>query len=126
MADDDAAGLFLKYNYLETKDLCKQFLTLVSAILVFSLTFSEKIVGFANAGTWPKTLLAVGWSSMLGAIVAGGIGLLYITMAAGDAVYAKLRFYSLAARSYKYIVVAGALFVVGLCALIATAFLTIQ
>jgi hypothetical protein len=37
---------FLKYDYAETKDLAKDFLTLVSAILVFSLTFAEKIVNF--------------------------------------------------------------------------------
>ena len=37
---------FLKYDYGETKDLCKSFLTLVSALLVFSVTFSEKIVAF--------------------------------------------------------------------------------
>jgi hypothetical protein len=40
---------FLKYDYAETKDLSKSFLTLVAAILVFSLTFSEKIVDFSTS-----------------------------------------------------------------------------
>jgi hypothetical protein len=126
MAEEDAAGLFLKYNYLETKDLCKQFLTLVSALLVFSLTFSEKIVKFSEASIWPKSLLVIAWAAMLVSIISGGVGLLYITMAAGDAVYAKRRFYSLAAKSYRYIVTAGAFFVAGLSSLIATAFLSIM
>jgi hypothetical protein len=57
--------LFLKYNYPETKDLCKQFLTLVVAVLVFSLTLSEKIIQFQQASFFAKLLLGVAWSSML-------------------------------------------------------------
>jgi len=32
----------MKYDYAETKDLCKEFLTLVSGVPVFSVTFAEK------------------------------------------------------------------------------------
>src|SRR5687767_2944902 len=54
---DELAQLFLKYDYPETKDLCKQFLTLVVAVLVFSLTFSEKIADFPRASNTTKALL---------------------------------------------------------------------
>jgi hypothetical protein len=54
---DEAAKLFLQYNYLETKDLCKHFITIIIAVLVFSLTFSEKIIDFKNASTLAKSLL---------------------------------------------------------------------
>ena len=40
---------FLAYDYMEAKDMAKAFLTLVSAILVGTITFSEKIVNFETA-----------------------------------------------------------------------------
>jgi len=41
--------MFMRYDYAEAKDLCKHFLTTVIAVLVFSLTFADKIVNFAAA-----------------------------------------------------------------------------
>ena len=63
------SDLFFKYNYTETKDFCKQFLTLVVAVLVFSLTFSEKVVDFPNASLAAKLCLTLAWTSMLISIV---------------------------------------------------------
>lgn len=112
---------FLKYNYAETKDLSKHFLTLVSGLLVFSLTLSDKVVGFGSA-SWPVRLaLVVAWASMLGAIIACGLGLVFITLAAGDAAYKGSSYLTIAARAYNAIVVAGALFILGLVLLIASA-----
>src|SRR5437762_6650891 len=102
-----SGDLFFKYDYTETKDFCKQFLTLVVAVLVFSLTFSEKVVGFPNASLPAKLCLAFVWAVMLISIVSCGIGLTYLALAGGDAVYGGSRYYALAAKAYKLIIVAG-------------------
>lgn len=117
--------LFLKYNYTETKDFCKQFLTLVVAVLVFSLTFSEKVIGFPNATLPAKLCLAISWILMLIAIVSCGIGLTYMAMAGGDAVYARVRYHILAQKAYRLIIVAGASFIAGLLLLIVAAVIAI-
>lgn len=114
------ASLFLKYNYPETKDLCKQFLTLVSAILVFSVTFAEKIGGGSDSVA--RSLLLAAWCAMLFALICAGSGLTLITLAAGDAVYCKWRIDKRARPAYAFIVLAGATFVIALLLLIATAF----
>src|ERR1700724_966240 len=119
---DDGATLFIQYNYAETKDLCKHFLTVVSAILVFSLTFSEKIVNFAQALRSTKVLLLAAWCCLIVSIIACGIGLIYISLAGGNAVYgADASYLKLALTSYKAIIVAGGCFVLGLVLLILTA-----
>jgi hypothetical protein len=117
--------LFLKYNYPETKDLCKQFLTLVVAVLVFSLTLSEKIIQFQQASFLAKLLLGVAWSSMLISVIFCGIGLVYITLAAGDAVYYKMHYLRFAAKAYTCIVVARMGFIVGLVLLIVAALMSV-
>jgi hypothetical protein len=71
----DMADLFMKYDYTETKDLCKQFLTLVSGILVFSITFSEKIINYQQASTKTKLLLLLSWLLFALAITCCGIAL---------------------------------------------------
>ena len=43
---DDYIKDFLTYDYAEAKDLAKAFLTLISVILVFSITFSDKVINF--------------------------------------------------------------------------------
>ncbi|MBD5654665.1 MAG: hypothetical protein IAI50_05730 [Candidatus Eremiobacteraeota bacterium] len=40
---------YLKYNFATTQDLAKQFITVVSGVLVFSLTFAEKVVPLGSA-----------------------------------------------------------------------------
>ena len=44
------AADFMRYDFAEMKDVCKEFLTLVAGILVFSVTFAEKIVGLKGSG----------------------------------------------------------------------------
>jgi flagellar biosynthesis protein FlhB len=119
------SDLFLKYNYPETKDMCKQFLTLVSGILVLSLTFSEKIVDFKNAAAISKWMIISSWISLLLAIIFCGLGLLFITIAAGDAVFIKRKYFQIAQRSYKMIITAGAFFIFGLILLIGTGIISV-
>jgi len=113
---DRAAQLFLQYNYPETKDLAKHFLTVVASILVFSLAFSEKILGFARATRWTRGLLVAAWCSMLQSIVACGLGLVANSVAGGRAVYGG-DFRTLATASYLLIILAGATLILGLLAL---------
>ncbi len=122
---ESPSDLFLKYNYAETKDMCKQFLTLVSAILVTSLTFSDKIINFQLASPIAKWLIILAWSSLLFAIIFCGLGLLYITIAAGNAAFGGSTYNLTAYKSYKLIVLAGVCFVLGLLMLIATAIVVI-
>jgi hypothetical protein len=74
---DDFTKIFLTYNYGEAKDLAKAFLTLISAILVFSITFSDKVVNFQNASRRTRVLLTLSWVLFVGAIVLCGISLLF-------------------------------------------------
>ncbi len=116
----------MKYDYAETKDLCEHFLGLVSAILVFSLTFSEKIVGYPRASRTAKTYLIITWGLFLGAIVAAGIGLALMALAAGDVVYGGEAGYPPRAfAAYDWIVSAGILFIGGLLALMITSIIAV-
>ncbi len=113
--------MYLKYDYPETKDMCKQFLTLITTVLVISLTFSDKIVGFSNASITSKCLVASSWTTFLLAIVFCGLGLLFVTMAAGEAAYSRIKNSKRVYNAYKMIVAAGGLFILGLILLISTA-----
>ncbi len=66
---------FITYDFAITKHLCKQFITVVTGVLVFSLTFSDKIVNFSAAQKYLRVLLGLSWASMLFAIIACGLGL---------------------------------------------------
>jgi hypothetical protein len=115
----EAAELFMKYNYAETKDLCKEFLTLVSGILVFSLTFSEKIVDFRSSPKSPKILLFSSWTLFVASIISCGIALTYLALAGGQAVYGCDDYYlELANKCYSFVMGAGVFFVTGLIALV--------
>lgn len=115
--------LFLKYDYPETKELCLKFLTIVISILVFSVTFSEKIVDFENSIPVSKILMIGSWILLILAIVFCGLGLTVHTKARGQAVYGNnddiVR--KLAQKAYKLIIIAGAAFILGLFLLTGTA-----
>ena len=107
--------LFLKHDYAEAKDLCKQFLTLNVAVVVFSLTFSDKVVEFAKASQFSKVLLVSSWSCLLASIVGCGISLAYISVAAGRVVYNERSDYQgISERTLIGIGLSGAIFVAGL------------
>jgi hypothetical protein len=118
--------LFMQFYYPETKDLCKTFLTLVTAVLVFSLTFSDRIVDFARATKLARRLLLSSWFSMLGAILVCGVGLAYVSAAAAQAATGEFGYFQAAMFGWKCIVIAGVSFGVGLCALIAAGTVSIS
>ena len=85
LAPEEAAQRFLQFYYPEVKDLCKHFLTLISATLVFSIAFSEKIVDFEKASTIDKTALLGVFLVLIIALGLCGLGLYYIFVAAEQA-----------------------------------------
>lgn len=110
------AELFMNYNYPETKDLCLKFLTLVISILVFSITFSEKIIDFKNSSKGDKRILVFAWISLIFAIILCGMGLAVHALAGGEAVYGSRdsSITELAKNAYLLIVLAGISFIFGL------------
>lgn len=113
------ANLYISKDYAESKDLGKTFLTLLSAILVASITFSEKIVDVTKSGLTPLSTMVVCWVLLLAAIVCCGTGIALMTTAAGMAAYQpELDFYRLAWRGMIMFLSAGVSFVFALLALI--------
>ncbi len=84
---EQKAKLFLEKDYAESKDLAKTFLTLLSAILVGSITFSEKIVDIHNSKRAPLLAMIVCWLLLMLAIVFTGSGLASMALGAGYAAY---------------------------------------
>lgn len=73
-SDDDFTRL-TKHVIPEAKDMGKTFLTLSTAVLVASITFSEKIIQFQTADRLSKTLIICSWMLILVSIIICGIGL---------------------------------------------------
>jgi hypothetical protein len=108
---DARAKVFLAGDYAESKDLGKAFLTLLTAVFVASITFSEKIVNVKEASWWPRGVMIAAWSLLLVAIAACGCGLCFITLAAGQATYRPdLNFYELEWRSVVMFITSGLTF----------------
>jgi hypothetical protein len=85
MEEWQAAQVFLKYDYVEWKDLCKSFLTLSSATLILSITFAEKVVGVQTAKVSEKVPLLTCWIALLAAVASCGLGLVMLSVAANYA-----------------------------------------
>jgi hypothetical protein len=74
---DEGIKDFLRYDYKEAKDLATSFLTLVSAILVGTVTFSEKIVDFQRAPAFQRSLVIGSWVAFVFAIISSGIAVIF-------------------------------------------------
>jgi hypothetical protein len=116
------AEAFLAYDYAETKDLLKTFITLISATLVLSLTFSEKVIGFSDAEAATQHTLFTSWVLFILALICAGLGMCFIAAAAGTIIYGNIPFfnipyYRLALISWAFVIVAGATYVGGLITL---------
>jgi hypothetical protein len=112
------AKLFVN-DYSETKDLAKSFLTLLVAVFVASITFSEKIVDVHKSGGWPKTAMISCWVSILLAVIACGTGVGYMVIAFGMSIYApesNYRFHE--TRAVQLFIASGVSFGVGLCTML--------
>lgn len=113
----EEAQRFMTYNYGELKDLSKQFLTLVSGVLVFSITFTEKIVGYKAVARWP---LLSSWIAFILAIVLCGLGLGESAEAASRAVRGAPSdlYLAMQGRATRLTIIGGVLFILGLASLI--------
>jgi hypothetical protein len=123
---DDGAELFFKYEYGETKDLLKTFVTLISGSLVISLAFAEKIVDIKNSRSLPRALLIACWCLLIAAIVFCGIAMSAIAAAAGTRIYGGIplihwEWWRLALFSWAFVLLAGASFVAGLACMVMAA-----
>jgi hypothetical protein len=116
---------FLEFVYPETKDLCKLFLTLVSGILVFSVTFSEKIVSFQTAGKWARSLLLTAWVMFVIAIISGGSSLTLLFLAAEEAKTSQAGWAELMVNGGYCLFGAGTTFCLGLLALALSGAITV-
>ena len=110
---------FMQYDYAETRDLLKAFITLISATLVFSLAFVDKIVGIAAAQPFVRHLVFGAWTSFFLALALAGAGIVMIAAAAGCILYGGLPvlpcgFGTFALLSWAAGVSAGALYLLGL------------
>ncbi|MCT4623142.1 MAG: hypothetical protein N4A46_05915 [Schleiferiaceae bacterium] len=123
------AGYFIQYGYPEIKGLSIRLLTLLSAILVFSITFSEKIVKFSEANHYARLVLFISWTFFILAIVSDGFGLAFNGLALPYAITDNhsikfnknysADFYEFSANSILCIIFSGFLFIVGMvCILI--------
>lgn len=70
------AKKYLSHDYPEFKEMTKAFITLLSATLVASITFSEKVVNISSAPSIAVSALVACWFLLLSAIIAcvGGLG----------------------------------------------------
>src|SRR6266853_5732241 len=112
--------VFIEFKYPEIKDLLKHFLTLISGALVFSITFSEKIIGLDKALNNQKKMILAAWFILVLALGACGLGLYTLYLAAEQAVDSEVdgrfaNFEPLVGRSYLFQDAAGLLFGLGLC-----------
>ena len=87
VSESAQAKAFLEFQYVEVKDLSKQFLTVVVAVLALSVTFSEKVVNFSGGRTLTRGLMILTWALCLASFVLGGLAL-YLLYNAG--ILAKL------------------------------------
>jgi len=117
---DENARLFFERDYGETKDLAKAFLTLLTAVLVASITFSEKIVDLSRAGWQQRGLMILCWVLLLSAILSCGVGLSLMSTAAGWATYyPQTEYRTFEYQAVRLFIVAGMSFAGGLASLLA-------
>jgi len=122
---ETAEQLFLKYNYPETRDMCIHFLTLVSAILVFSLSMAEKVFDFVNASKANRRVIISGWCLFILSLIFCGIGLVFNSLAGGACVYqTSVSYQEYAGWSYLVIVLAGLFFIGGLLVVMISTIMT--
>ncbi|WP_035966430.1 hypothetical protein [Bradyrhizobium sp. YR681] len=121
--DPVTAELFMKYDYAETKDLLKTFITLISATLVVSITFSEKIVGIRDTSSRVRETLIWSWSLLVAALICAGVALAFIAAAAGKVIYERIPIFDwhygfLALISWSFVLLAGGAFIAALITMI--------
>jgi hypothetical protein len=116
---EDSAKRFLTYDYAESKDASKAFLTLLTALFVASITFSEKIVDVQKSSWWSLGLMVSCWVLLLVALACCGAALALMMIAAGYAAYnPHLSYWGLESKAVYLYIGAGLAFGGSLVALL--------
>ena len=118
---------FIKYNYGESKELGKLFITVLSGILLFSINFSDKVGGIQSAPPYYRFLLLGSWSCLLISIMGCGLALAISWTAARGVLWSKSReirdrVLHRSKRAADILAASGFVFVVGLGLMIAAGF----
>lgn len=123
---DNVYELFIEFKYPEIRDLLKQFLTLISATLVFSVTFSERIIDYRRSSAIQRNMVFTSWLMLVASLGACGCGL-YLNYLAAEAAFVAMstgtseRFRQLESSAYLFQDVGGILFGGGLLVLVLAA-----
>ena len=117
--------VFVTFHYQEVKDLAKHFLTLISATLVLSVTFADKIISFESAPHYQRWVLVSCWVLLIASLICAGFGLFRMFLAAekaqGSLIYDyRGDFRSLARAAYFLLDVGAILYGGGLVLLAST------
>jgi len=64
--------------------MCLHFLTLITAVLVFSLNFSEKVFDFQNSTSRKRLVAISSWCLFILSIIFCGLGLVVNSLAGGQ------------------------------------------
>ena len=113
------AQKFLDRDYADFKDIGKAFLTLLSATLVASITFSEKIVDVGKADLLPMTTMIACWLLLIFSIITLVFGFANMAHAAWTVQYDPyINFLSLENNGVKLLFYSVAAFVGSLVALV--------
>jgi hypothetical protein len=84
------AKSFLEYQYVEIKDLAKQFLVVIAGVLTLSVAFSEKIVILDKAPLLIRLLMTAIWVACFAASILAGAAIFLIYNAGIAAKYASV------------------------------------
>jgi hypothetical protein len=118
---------FIERDFEVAKDLSKAFLTLLAALLVGSITFSEKIVNVQSAKRASRILMICCWLFLLIAIICCGVALAFMSVGAGWASYQPFSNYTLFELKAIYLYVGSGLsFGAGLVCLLAAGIVSIN
>lgn len=122
------AEIFIEKGYPEIKQLAMQLLTLSSTILIFSITFSDKIVKLKEASSSSVFLLISSWVFLMAALIFDGFGIAFNTQAYAIALEDNFNlqqigstdnyFYNAAGKSLFCIIFAGFFFILSLFSII--------
>jgi hypothetical protein len=123
---EEEAKRFLSVDYAESKDASKAFLTLLVAVLVASITFSEKIVNIRQSHWTARFLMILCWVLFLIAIGSCGSAMALMIDAAGYATYSPQSDYRvLEDRAITLYFVSGISFGTGLAVLLISGIVSI-
>ena len=121
----DGAKNYIDTAYSEIKGISIQLLSLLAGILIFSITFSEKVVKYESASKLARWALISGWTCFIVAIIFDGFGLAFNALALANGLFdsnsnstygslTNVGYILPAVRALFLIIISGFFFVIGL------------